>query len=238
LIAIIEPKSTSPSPPDGALAADPAGSLLLATSNPGKAREYAALLGPVLRRLGLKLLTLADLAASGQSWPEAAEEADSFIGNALAKARHHQARSGLLTLADDSGLCLAALGGAPGVLSARYGGPGLDDRQRAEKLLADLDSLPESRRPEVRRAHFETALALAGAEGIGHLLWTGRLDGAIAREPRGRSGFGYDPIFIPDGFRTTLAQMSPEEKNGLSHRARALTAMTADLGKIERWLGR
>jgi XTP/dITP diphosphohydrolase len=210
--------------------------LLLATTNRGKAREFAALLDPLLEKLGLRTLTLADIEQDHHLLaPD--ENALTFAENALLKARHYSRLTGLLTLADDSGLCVQALNGAPGVHSARYGGLGLDDRGRVQVLLSNLSKLPGAQNSTGRRAYFEAALALVwhGALSEG-LTFSGLLEGKIAMDPSGDGGFGYDPIFIPDGTGVTLAQITQEEKNAISHRARAIESMKNQVTKIEAWL--
>ncbi|MDR1677490.1 MAG: non-canonical purine NTP pyrophosphatase [Deltaproteobacteria bacterium] len=205
------------------------GELLLATANSGKAREFDLILSPILSEYGFKLITLADLPAQGRSFESPVEDGLTFLENAAIKAGYYHQKSGLLTLADDSGLCLEALNGAPGVLSARYGGPGLSDRMRSLKILADLEQILESHKFITRRAYFECSLVLVGGSAPDSFSWSGRLEGTITSELIGTEGFGYDPIFVPSGFSKTLAQMTPEEKNSLSHRALAIKAMSRDL---------
>lgn len=206
--------------------------LLLATRNAGKAREFGWLLAPVLDSLSLSLLYLPDL--PGPAPPEPGENAQSFAGNAAIKAIHYRDLTGLPTLADDSGLLVDALNGAPGVLSARYGGPNLTDPGRCQRLLSALGALTLP--PAARTARFEAALALALPGQAEPLLWEGSLHGSIALAPSGDGGFGYDPIFVPEGFAGTMAQLPPDEKNRLSHRARAVALMARDLGEIGRRL--
>jgi XTP/dITP diphosphohydrolase len=183
--------------------------LLIATHNPGKKAEFAALLGD----LPLELLTLDE---AGLHF-SVAEDGDTYAANALLKARGYAAPSGLLTLADDSGLDVDALDGAPGVYSARYGGPGLDDRARYELLLAALKDVP----PSQRTARFRCVIALAWPDGRSETA-EGVCEGSIAIAPRGAHGFGYDPVFLlAERPGLTMAELSPEAKNALSHRARA-----------------
>jgi XTP/dITP diphosphohydrolase len=130
-----------------------------------------------------------------------------------------------LTLADDSGLEVAALGGAPGVYSARYAGVGATDAERTSKLLLELASTGD----EERRARFVCVIALADAEGAQVETFTGTCEGSIAREPRGTHGFGYDPVFIPDGYQESFGQLSSAVKHKISHRARALQKACAFL---------
>jgi XTP/dITP diphosphohydrolase len=183
--------------------------LLLASRNPGKLAELRAL----LRGLTVEVVARPDL-------PEVAETGSTFIENAILKARAAATWSGEWALADDSGLEVDALGGAPGVFSARYAGPDATDADRNARLLAELAGTPDAS----RTARFRCAVALAAPDGR---LWTaeGTCEGRIARAPRGTHGFGYDPIFwLPDR-HCTLAELLPEEKDRVSHRARALAAI-------------
>lgn len=150
--------------------------------------------------------------------PEVDEDQNTFAGNALKKAR---ALAALLpeegwALADDSGLCVDALLGAPGVRSARFAGPGASDRDNLNKLLAKLEPVED----ENRGAAFECHLALVSPHGE-ERLFVGRCPGRIVREPAGKKGFGYDPVFVPEGHERTFAEMTGEEKAGLSHRGQA-----------------
>jgi XTP/dITP diphosphohydrolase len=183
--------------------------LVLASNNPGKLREMRALLAP----LGYEVLAQAELGIE-----EAEEPHDTFLENALVKARHASRASGLAALADDSGLCVDALGGAPGVHSAYFAGREGDrtarDARNNEKLLASLG--------EHREAHYRCVMAFVRrADDPEPLIAEGRWDGEIARAPRGANGFGYDPLFLVPGRGLTAAELSAEEKNRLSHRARA-----------------
>lgn len=187
--------------------------LLVATRNPGKLREIRA----IFRLPGVEL-TGADECPGLPA--EIDENAPTFEGNALAKARACCAATGLWTLADDSGLEVTALGGAPGVRSARYAGTPCDHAANNRRLLRELAGTPD------RRARFRCVLALCAPDGR-HWLAEGRCEGTIAETPQGDGGFGYDPLFIPEGCRRTFAAMAPEEKNRLSHRSRALAAAAA-----------
>ncbi len=190
--------------------------LVVATGNPGKLRELREL----LHGLATEIVAQADL---GVEPPE--ETAGSFAGNALLKARHAARRTGSAALADDSGLEVEALGGAPGVRSARYAGPGADAAANTAKLLAALAPL---RGP--RRARYRCVVALVrDADDAEPLLAEGRWEGRIAEAPRGSGGFGYDPVFVADGGELTAAELAPELKNRVSHRARALAALVARL---------
>jgi XTP/dITP diphosphohydrolase len=182
--------------------------LLIATRNPGKMREIAR----ILAGLPLKLVSLDDLGIEA----EAEEPAATFRGNAVAKSLFYSRLAGTLTAAEDSGLRVDALGGRPGVLSARYGGPGLDDAGRLALVLRELREVEESR----RGAHFVCWIALSER---GRLLRTfrGTVEGRILPRPRGANGFGYDPIFFVPALGRTTAQLPPEEKNRISHRGRA-----------------
>jgi len=183
--------------------------LVLASNNPGKLREIAALLAP----LAIEVIPQARLAIA-----EAEEPHDSFLENALAKARHASRASGLPALADDSGLCVDALGGAPGVHSAyfagREGGREERDARNNAKLLASLG--------DARNAHYACVMALVRrAEDPAPLVAEGVWHGEIARAPRGAHGFGYDPLFLVPGRGLTAAELPPAEKNRISHRGRA-----------------
>jgi XTP/dITP diphosphohydrolase len=191
--------------------------LVLASNNPGKLREIAALLGP----LAIEVIPQARLGIT-----EAEEPHDSFLENALAKARHASRESGLPALADDSGLCVEALGGAPGVHSAYYAGregsrEERDARNNA-KLLANLG--------DERKAHYACVMALVrSADDPAPLVAEGLWRGEIARAPRGANGFGYDPLFLLPGRGRTAAELAPEEKNRVSHRGMALARLLTAL---------
>jgi len=187
--------------------------ILIATRNPGKRREYEDLLAG----LNLELVTLDDLGIP----LEVREDGGTFRENALLKARGYGAASGLPTLADDSGLEVDALGGAPGVLSARYGAPAsTSDEDRYRLLLATMRSVPEGR----RTARFRCVIAVAWPDGSVDLA-EGTCEGSIGWRPRGTHGFGYDPVFILAGRNVTMAELDPVEKNRVSHRARAAAAL-------------
>lgn len=188
--------------------------LLVATSNRGKMVEIRE----ILAGLGFELLGLADVHLDP---PE--ETRGTFHGNAEEKAVTCARKSGLWTLADDSGLCVDALGGAPGVHSARYAET---DEKRRAKLLAALAAVP----PEQRGAHFFCAAALSAPSGERVIHAEGRVDGQIALAGRGTNGFGYDPLFLPaETPGRTLAELASEAKNALSHRGRALRALRPSL---------
>ena len=188
---------------------------MIATSNPGKLREIRALLEP----LPVPLVGLDELAAL-----RLPPEGDDYAANAVAKARAAAAATGSPALADDSGLEVAALGGGPGPRSARFGGPALDDAGRVTRLLAEL----EGREGESRRARFVCAAALALPGGEVATAF-GECMGRIATAPRGRTGFGYDPVFEVDPSGRTMAELPPDEKNRISHRAQAFRALRPKL---------
>jgi XTP/dITP diphosphohydrolase len=193
--------------------------VVLATHNEKKLAE--------LRRI-LEAARVPDVVIQGlddfPGAPEVAETGTSFAENALLKAHSIAGFTHLPAVADDSGLCVDVLGGSPGVFSARWSGRHGDDDANLDLLLAQLADLPPGR----RRAHFECAAALALPGGREHVVH-GRLDGVLLTERRGSNGFGYDPIFVPDGEDRTTAEMSPDEKDGASHRGRAFRALAADL---------
>lgn len=195
--------------------------LLVATGNKGKLAELAQLFAG----LELELLSLRDVAID----QDVVEDADTFHGNARKKAAELARRSGLLTLADDSGLEVDALGGAPGVLSARYAGEGAGDAENNAKLLDALRDVPDER----RTARFRCVLSLADAEGHELVHTEGSCEGRIAHAPRGANGFGYDPLFVPTGETRTMAELEPAEKHARSHRGAASRAMRDELaGRI------
>ncbi len=197
--------------------------LLVATQNKGKLAEYRELLADIDAEW-------VDLQEVGLGTMEVEETGNTFAANAILKARAYSEASGLLTLADDSGLVVDALNGAPGIYSARYGAPEVTtDKGRYEKLLSHLQDVPM----EKRTARFKCVVALAAPEQE-VLTAEGTLEGKIAFAPRGNHGFGYDPIFLlPDG--RTLAELPPEEKNRISHRSNALeNAHTLLIGLIKK----
>ena len=182
--------------------------LLIATGNPGKVREFTELLDG----LPFKLVSLSDAGIT-----DSVEETGvTFEENAILKARHYAARSGMLTLADDSGLVVDALDGRPGVLSARYGGEELSDSQRVELLLKELANIPW----ENRTARFQCVIVLAWPSGCIRTV-VGSVEGVIQYISEGSNGFGYDPIFHLADRGCTTAQLSTSEKNLISHRGRA-----------------
>jgi XTP/dITP diphosphohydrolase len=197
--------------------------LLLATGNPGKIREFKQLLGDVP---GLEIVTPAEVGGL----PEVVEDGDSFEHNACKKAREVAAARGMLVLSDDSGLEVDALGGRPGVYSARYAGPQCDDDDNNALLVKELASVPEAE----RTARYRVVLALA--EPSGELqayphTEVGACEGHIELTPRGEGGFGYDPYFQPAGHDCRMAELTPEGKNAISHRAQAARKMRAFLAE-------
>ncbi len=189
--------------------------LVLASGNAGKLREFGQLLAP---------FDFEVLPQSAFNVPEAEEPHITFVENAIAKARHAARLTGLPALADDSGLCVAALGGAPGVFSARYGGEPKSDAKNNAKLLADLAGVVD------RRAHYVAVLVLMrNADDPQPLIAEGEWHGEIIDTPRGAGGFGYDPYFLVPGKGLTVAELPHEEKNRCSHRGKALEQLLARL---------
>lgn len=186
--------------------------LLVASGNEKKVEEMRRILTEHLE--SIEVLGLADVPA----FDEPVEDQPTFEGNALVKARAGVAASGLPTIADDSGLCVDALNGMPGVLSARWSGPPKSDRRNNELLLAQLNDVPEER----RGAHFVCAIALVHPDGR-ELVVEGRMQGHVIGEARGSGGFGYDVLFVADDHPgVTTAELSRQDKDAISHRGRAL----------------
>jgi XTP/dITP diphosphohydrolase len=193
--------------------------IVIASNNPGKVRELQALLQP----LGLEAIAQSEFRIA-----EAEEPHQTFVENALAKARHASRATGLAALADDSGLCVAALGGAPGVNSAYFAGrEGAREQRDARNNARLLESLQAR---DDRAAFYYCVLVLVrSADDPTPIVADGRWHGTIAQAPRGSGGFGYDPYFMPEGAGGTAAEMAPEEKNRVSHRALALAALARHL---------
>jgi XTP/dITP diphosphohydrolase len=189
--------------------------LLLATRNKGKVIEFQRIL-EAMAPGEIELISLDTFPNLG----DVEETGESFEENALLKATQMCRESGLAAIADDSGICIDALGGAPGIYSARWAGDHGNDRANNEKVLSQLTDVPAG----ARGAHFRCVAALALPDGRTHME-EGRFEGEILISPMGENGFGYDPIFKPSGFEISSAQMSPEQKDSLSHRGKALRAL-------------
>ena len=190
--------------------------LLVASANQGKIREIKNYLEN-LNNINLEIIGLDEF----PGLPEVEEDGDSFRANALKKARARAEQTGLLTLADDSGLSVDYLGGEPGIYSARYAGEGATDEENNQKLLEKLKDVPE----EKRKASFICVMALVDPDSGEGIVVEGRCDGIIQLSPKGENGFGYDPIFYLPEFRKTMAEIPLELKNQISHRAAALQKM-------------
>lgn len=191
--------------------------VVLASSNTGKLRELAALLAP----LDLELLPQGAL---GIPAPE--ETGSTFLDNALIKARHAARLAQLPALADDSGLEVDALDGRPGVWSARFAGAGATDAQNLQRLLEELAARPA----RARTARYQCVIVLVrDADDAAPLVARGTWEGSISESPRGSGGFGYDPVFVPQGQHATAAELAPQQKNRISHRGAALRALVAML---------
>lgn len=185
--------------------------LVIASNNAGKLREFQLLLAP----LGIDILTQAQLGIS-----EAEEPHCTFVENALAKARHASRESGLPALADDSGICVEALGGAPGVYSARYAGEPKSDTRNNQALLDALQNQAN------RRAHYYCVLVFVRhADDPQPLIAEGEWHGDILTAPQGEGGFGYDPLFLVPEFQQTAAQLEREQKHAISHRGKAMQVL-------------
>ena len=191
---------------------------VLATPNPGKLKE----MGAILAQFGVEVVSPRDLGLT----VDVEETGTTFAENAMLKAKAICAAAKLPAIADDSGLCVDALNGGPGVYSARYGGEGLDDKGRYMLLLNSL------RGQSTRTAHFTCAIACAFPNGD-TLTAEGRCDGTIAYAPMGEGGFGYDPVFFVPELKKTFGQLTAEEKSAISHRGRALESF---IGKLETYL--
>lgn len=189
--------------------------LVLATRNPHKVAELRAILLPLLP--GAQIL-----GAEAFDVPEPVEDEVTFAGNALIKARQLAEATGLLALADDSGICVDAMGGAPGVFSARWCGRHGDDAANLELLLAQMADVPE----RYRGASFVCAAAMAAPDGREEVA-EGVMRGSLLFAPRGENGFGYDPIFRPEGLSVSSAELTPERKEAISHRGKAFRALAA-----------
>jgi XTP/dITP diphosphohydrolase len=195
--------------------------LVLASANPGKLRELEALLAP----LGLEIVPQGDLGVSA-----AAETGVTFLDNALIKARHAAGHTGHAALADDSGIEVDALGGRPGVWSARYAGDGASDAANLQQLLGELAGLAAVQDPAARSARYQSVIVVVrSAADPAPLIARGTWEGHIVAAPRGQGGFGYDPVFVPRGGTRTAAELPAWEKNAVSHRAQALRELLTRL---------
>ena len=188
---------------------------VLATHNQHKIEEFNAILGELIP--GITVI--------GYDGPEPVEDGVSFAENALIKARAAAAHTGLPSLSDDSGICVDVLGGAPGIFSARWAGSQKDNAANVQLLLDQLSDV----RDGDRGAHFTCHIAVVNPQTNEEFVVVGNWPGSIAREVHGVNGFGYDPIFIPEGYEVSAAILDPAEKNALSHRARALHALAEKL---------
>jgi len=189
--------------------------LILASNNAGKLKEFAQLLGPI----GFELHPQGEFDV-----PEAEEPFGTFVENALAKARHASRLTGLPALADDSGVCVNALGGAPGVYSARFAGEPKSDARNNQKLVADLAGLAD------KSAYYYCVLVyVRHPDDPQPVIADGRWNGEIIANPRGENGFGYDPHFLIPSLGKTTAELAPEQKNALSHRGQTLRALVEKL---------
>lgn len=194
--------------------------IVIASGNPGKLREFRHLLAP----LGWDVIAQAELNVSAADEPHA-----TFLENALVKARHASAATGLPALADDSGICAAALDGAPGVQSARFAGEPADDRRNNAELLRRLADVND------RRAHYTCVLAaVRSVDDPEPLIADARWHGLIIDEPRGTGGFGYDPLFLLPELGKTAAELDPAEKNRISHRGQAMAELARKMAS--NWL--
>lgn len=197
--------------------------LILATRNSHKLDELRDILVPLVPGLEPQ-----DIASAAEfDLPEPVEDAVTFAGNALIKARHIAEYAGVPAVADDSGLCVDVLGGAPGIFSARWSGSHGNDRGNIELLLAQLADIA----PDHRGAHFACAAALVMPDGR-EWVREGIMRGTLRFEPVGDNGFGYDPIFQPEGHEVTAAQLSPDQKNAISHRGRAFQALAPLVAEV------
>jgi len=192
--------------------------IVIATHNKGKLEEFAALLKPY----GVEAVS-----AGALGLPEPAETENSFAGNARIKALSAMKASGLIAVSDDSGLCVEALGGEPGVYTADWAGPERD-WNRAMRLVEEKLAAKGANTPAQRRAYFACTLCVMWPDGE-ERIYEGRAEGTLVWPPRGVLGHGYDPMFMPDGETRTFAEMDPQEKNLISHRARALEKLVRDL---------
>jgi XTP/dITP diphosphohydrolase len=195
--------------------------IVIATKNPNKLIEFKE----ILKDSSIEVKSLADFGPI----PEVIEDGDTFDKNAYKKAHHTARVLGLPAIGDDSGLVVEALGGAPGVYSARYAGPNATDKANCTKLLKELTGKKN------RKAHFSCVLSIAVPTGPA-LTYVARCDGIILEKPRGNSGFGYDPVFYFEEYGKTFAELTMKEKNEVSHRGKALKEVKVELEMITKWL--
>ncbi len=195
--------------------------LVLATTNQNKVKEFKQFVAD----FPVEVKSLADFGPL----PDVVEDGLSFDENAYKKAHHYAKVLGLPAIADDSGLVVEALGGAPGVYSARYAGAGASDRQNCEKLLKELGT------EQNRKAHFVCVLSIAVPSGPA-LTYEASCNGTILTEPRGSSGFGYDPLFYYEPLKKSFAELSMEEKNTVSHRGKVLAELSSEFDKVMKWV--
>ena len=191
--------------------------IIAATKNKNKLREF----GEILK--GFEIISQEEAGVD----IDVEETGTTFEENSMLKAKAIFEATGITTIADDSGLCVDALDGAPGVYSARYGGEGYDDKGRVQLLLENMKEIPD----EKRTARFVCVITLVGAEGV--LTARGECEGKIDYEPKGENGFGYDPVFFVEQYNKTMAEATPEEKNAISHRGKALKIFAEKLAKKE-----
>ena len=195
--------------------------IVLATRNSGKIREFQQL----LKNFPVEIKSLSDFGPI----PEVEEDGKTFDDNAYKKALFTAKALGLPAISDDSGLVVEALGGAPGVKSARYAGENATDKENIEKLLGEMEGETD------RRAAFQCVISIAAPSGPA-LTYEGRCEGEITKRPKGSSGFGYDPVFFYPQYDKTFAEISTEEKNRVSHRGKALGEVAAEFDKVLKWL--
>jgi len=188
--------------------------VLFASKNKGKIREVKK----ILAGAGIEVLSLSDF----ENVPDVVEDRETFLDNSKKKAKEIYHRFHIPVIADDSGLAVDQLHGRPGVYSARYAGESATDKDNNEKLISELTGLPSP-----HTARFISVAVYY--DGINYIAVRGELDGKITLDPRGHNGFGYDPLFIPDGYKNTLAELSLEEKNRISHRAKAFNELKKKL---------
>ncbi len=191
--------------------------IIAATKNKNKLREF----GEILK--GFEIISQEEAGVD----IDVEETGTTFEENSLLKAKAIFEATGITAIADDSGLCVDALGGEPGVYSARYGGEGYDDEGRVQLLLKNMKEIPE----EKRTARFVCAITMVGKDGI--ITARGECEGKIDYSPKGENGFGYDPVFFVEKYGKTMAEISPEEKNSISHRGKALKIFAEKLNKKE-----